>query len=114
MPEVIAAQQAANAQQIQDQLPVYTIYRDTPGSPNLAGPRSPGTFLWSGRYYNSYGIANGSAQDPAVGPLQTGAEATFPAGMVTHVFRPPAIKVLLEPKQYVPGTGWVGIADVVS
>ena len=111
MAEVIAAQAAPNQQQQQDGLPVWTMYRDTPGSPQLPGPRSPGMSAWpNGRTYDNQGFIQGGPQDPAPSPLQLGFQAQAVPGMAAPVaFTPPPVKVMWEPPQYVPGQGWVGL-----
>lgn len=113
MAEVVKAQVAPSPQAVIDGLPQYTIYMDTPGSPPLPGPRSPGGALFVGKDYDSNGYLQGSPQDPTPSPMQVGQVArTVPGVGATARFRMRTPKMLVEPAQYVPGQGWVSLADV--
>lgn len=108
MAEVLIASNST-AQQVADGLPSYRMYQDTPGSPNLPGPRTPGTSsAGDGTAYSAAGYIQGGPQDPTPSPQQSGAVAAQVPGMRAPTkLTPPPQKLLWEPAQYVQGKGWV-------
>jgi hypothetical protein len=109
----VAAQGQGNAQQQQDGVPVYLIYRN----PTNLGWRFPGSVLFDSQPFGqtggpgvvgAAGFVCGSPQDPPCPPVEN---MPYPFMGVPAVFTPPPVKVMLESSNYVPGKGWVNSSN---
>jgi hypothetical protein len=109
--------QLSNNQQLADGLPSYKIYKNPAGSPNMAGPRALGSAAYYREINTPQGTIAGSSWEPTPSPQEAavGRQPFVVSGQLQGMqqptpFTPPAIKLMVEPSTYVPGTGWINSA----
>ena len=107
----------SNNQQLADGLPSWTIYKNPNGSPNMAGPRAPGSALYYREVNTPQGTIAGSSFEPTPSPQQAavGRQPFVVSSQIQGMqrgapFTPPASKLMVEPSTYVAGTGWINSA----
>ena len=109
--------QLSNNQQLADGLPSYKIYKNPAGSPNMAGPRAPGSAAYYREINTPQGTTAGTPWEPTPSPQQAAVgrspfivSSQLQGMQMGRPFTPPPEKLMIEPSTYVPGVGWINSA----